>query len=593
MEISEIEAAKGENMSIKILFIAPYNGLKELVNNMKGNFPNLDIDVVVGDLEEGARFAKQTYEQYDLIISRGGTAQYIKQSVPIPVIEVKVSGYDVLKILTLAEGYPGRTAIVGFSNIAEGARTIAALLDLEIKTVEINSSAEVKTILEELQKEGIKSIIGDTVTIETAKKTGLNGILITSGSEAITDSFHEAIHIYELLHELKEEIKQFKQLLTHEKNAYILFDRNGNILEQNQASEQLQEKMGREFDQLQKYSTESINSHKISSGIVTSNGSAFEIFSTPFKNDLCWIRITDVLLQEQDNQGIRIEDITDRMEMIGSSSKIQIVHEQIKATANNTMPVLLLGEKGAGKMTAAKEIHRHSPLSHHPFATVLCDAIPSREWKTSMTSLLTSTHFGTCYLVNFESLSTDKLKWLLQILRDKKTGPRILLGIETDKYRIMKQESPTSQAILTELTNYKIELPPLRDRAEDIESWAHYLISYFNTEFGGQVVGFRENALSLLKAYEWPGNIDQLSKAVEQLITETNGYHIELESTKNLIQNLKDSANNDVSISLAGTLEEIEKEVIKAVLKEENYNKSKTASRLGINRSTLWRKLQM
>lgn len=559
---------------------------------MKGNFPNLDIDVLVGDLDEGARFARQTYEQYDLIISRGGTAQYIKQSVPIPVVEVKVSGYDVLKVLTLAEGYPGRTAIVGFSNISEGARTIAALLDLDIKTVEINSSAEVETTLKNLQKEGIKSVIGDTVTIETAKKTGLNGILITSGSEAVSESFQEAIHINELLNSLKKEIQQYKQLLIHEKNAYMLFDSKGNVIEQNQASEQLPEKLGGEFEQLKKYALESIQSNNTNSSILMNNGNTFEIFSSPFKNDLCWIRITDTLSIEQDNKGIHIEDITDRMEMIGSSSVIQTVHEQIKATTTNTAPILLIGEKGVGKLTAAKEIHRHSPVSQLPFATVLCDAIPPKEWKTKMESILTSNLFGTCYLTDLETLSTDKLKWLLQVLKERKTGPRILSGIEPDKYRLMIQESHISKDLLTELAEYTIELPSLKDRAEDIESWAHYLISYYNTEFGGQIVGFRESALSLLKEFDWPGNIDQLNAVIEQLIIETNGYHIELETTEKLIQNLKDHSKQHVHFPLKGTLEEIEKEIIKAVLKEENYNKSKTASRLGINRSTLWRKLQ-
>ncbi|MEC0303341.1 sigma-54-dependent Fis family transcriptional regulator [Terribacillus saccharophilus] len=584
--------AKGEHMTIKILFIAPYNGLKELVNSMKGNFPNLDIDVLVGDLDEGARFARQTYEQYDLIISRGGTAQYIKQSVPIPVVEVKVSGYDVLKVLTLAEGYPGRTAIVGFSNISEGARTIAALLDLDIKTVEINSSAEVETTLKDLQKEGIKSVIGDTVTIETAKKTGLNGILITSGSEAVSESFQEAIHINELLNRLKEEIKQYKQLLKHETNAYMLVDSKGKVIEQNQACEQFAEKLGREFEQLKQYALESIQSNKTTSRILMNNGNAFEIFSSPFKDDLCWIRVTDTLSAEQDNQGVRIEDMTDRMEMIGSSSKIQTVYEQIKATATNTAPIRLIGEKGAGKLIAAKEIHRLSTLSHLPFATILCDAIPSKDWKTKMESILTNNHFGTCYLTNLETLSTDKLKWLVQLLKDRKTGPRILSGIEPDKYELMFQESPVSKELLIELASYAIELPSIKDRKEDIESWAHYLISYHNTESGGQIVGFRESAISLLKEYDWPGNIDQLNAVIEQLIAETNGYHIELETTEKVIQNLRDHSKQNVHFPLEGTLEEIEKEIIKAVLKEENYNKSKTASRLGINRSTLWRKLQ-
>jgi transcriptional regulator, propionate catabolism operon regulatory protein len=579
-------------MSIKILFIAPYNGLKELVNNIKGNFPNLYIDVLVGDLEEGAQHAKDTHHQYDLIISRGGTAKYIKKCVPIPVIEVKVSGYDVLKILTLADGYPGKSAIVGFSNIAQGARTIASLLDLDIKTVEIDSGTEVESTLTDLQKEGITSIIGDTVTIETAKRTGLNGILITSGTEAVFDSFQEARQTYELVKDMQDEIQCYKEILDREENAYILMDNSGNIVDQNQASERFIQRLGKEFNQLQDQARTCMQTETTYSKVVTWKEDAFDILFSPFKKGLCWIRIAETTLQTHKMPGIQIEEVTTSMNNIGSSRRIQNAYEEIQTSSTHSEPVLLIGESGTGKCTAAKEIHKKSNLSHLPFATVLCDTIPADKWETMIHSALTNEHFGTCYMINLDKLNSDKLQKILQITRERKSGPRLITGVEPDRYHALLQEEAISQAIHPILAETLIELPPLRERKEDIESWAHYLISHFNTEHGGQVVGFREGALALLHTFSWPGNIRQLTEVIKQLVAETNSFYIETAAVEEILHSISTQTTNHAPLSLTGTLDEIEKEIIKAVLKEENYNKSKTAARLGINRSTLWRKLQ-
>ncbi|MFP7171559.1 PrpR N-terminal domain-containing protein [Terribacillus halophilus] len=576
-------------MSIKILFIAPYNGLKELVNTMKDDFPDLDIDVLVGDLEEGVRYAKETYQQYDLIISRGGTARYIKKSVPIPVIEVKVSGYDVLKVLTLADGYPGKSAIVGFSNVAQGARTIASLLDMDIKTVEIDSGTEVHATLTDLQEAGITSIIGDTITVETAKKIGLHGILITSGTEAVHDSFEEAIQIYELANGMQKEIQRYKELLRNEQNAYILLDANGNIAEQNHAADQFIRKMGTAFRQIRNAALACMDTNTKNRKMVTTNESTFDILFLPFKEGLCWIKITDTPIRTDGNQGIYIEEVTAGMDRIGSSKEIQTVHKKIQAASDHSLPVLLIGENGVGKSTAAKEIHRRSSHSHHPFATVVCDEIPAGSWKTTIHSVLTNEHFGTCYLINLENVSNDRIHALADTLKERVTGPRLIAGMEQEKYRFMFQDDDTFQSVFSRAM---IEIPPLRERKEDIESWAHYLISYFNTEHGRQIVGFREGASALLREFEWPGNIRQLTTAIKQLVAEADGFYIETASVETLLQAISAETHTDTPLSLTGTLEEIEKKVIKAVLKEENYNKSKTAARLGINRSTLWRKLQ-
>src|SRR5690625_6252369 len=119
---------------LKVLVIVPYEGLFEMMKEIDREVKDIQLQIELGNLYEGVNIAKTAEnEGYHVIISRGGTASMIQEAVPIPVIDIQVSGYDVLRILTLVKGFSGKAAIVGFSNITEGAATISQLLDFDIK----------------------------------------------------------------------------------------------------------------------------------------------------------------------------------------------------------------------------------------------------------------------------------------------------------------------------------------------------------------------------------------------------------------------------------------------------------------------------
>ena len=106
-----------------------------------------------------------------MIISRGGTAKLIEPEVRIPVIDVHVSGYDTSRVLTLANHFPGRKAIVGFSNITLGAKAITDVLDIEVDVFTVEKAEEVDRSLEDLKAKGFELIMGDVVTIEAVPST--------------------------------------------------------------------------------------------------------------------------------------------------------------------------------------------------------------------------------------------------------------------------------------------------------------------------------------------------------------------------------------------------------------------------------------
>jgi DNA-binding NtrC family response regulator len=136
-----------------------------------------------------------------------------------------------------------------------------------------------------------------------------------------------------------------------------------------------------------------------------------------------------------------------------------------------------------------------------------------------------------------------------------------------------------------------LSLPSLRDRTEDIESLTLLLIGELNIKLGKQIVGIRPQAVEELKRLKWNGNLNELKRFIQESMVLANGPFLEYKDVKRATV-IKERAEISAHIDLNGTLEEIERKIIRKVWREEGMNQTKTAQRLGINRTTLWRKLK-
>ncbi len=195
-----------DSPKIKVLGIAPYEAMKTIMEKLARKRPQMDLDVYVGDLKKGVDIAqKYTQANYDVIISRGGTAEMIGKVTHIPVIEISLSVYDILRAMKLAENYSDKYAVVGFPGITGSAHLLCDLLQYKLDIVTIHSESEVEATLRDLKKNGCRMILCDMIANTTAKKLGLNSILITSGSESIENAFDQAYKLCISYANIKEE----------------------------------------------------------------------------------------------------------------------------------------------------------------------------------------------------------------------------------------------------------------------------------------------------------------------------------------------------------------------------------------------------
>ena len=129
----------------RILGIAPYEGMHTAMDRAAAAYPNVQLDVFTGDLDVGVAIVQSmSPNSYDCIISRGGTAELIRQVTDLPVVEIQLSVYDVLSTMKLAENYSNRYAIVGFPGITSSAQLLCDLLQYKVEIYTIHSADEVQ-----------------------------------------------------------------------------------------------------------------------------------------------------------------------------------------------------------------------------------------------------------------------------------------------------------------------------------------------------------------------------------------------------------------------------------------------------------------
>ena len=171
---------------IRVLVVAPYPGLAQLVTTIAQDYLDLEIRVEIGNLEDSLQFSRQAErEGYDVILSRGGTMEYLMEQISLPVLSIPVSGYDVLRSVALVQNLSGKKAVVGFSAITRGYEAVNLLMKTEMEIVTIQNRREVLPTLERLKASGVTFVIGDVITVHGAKTIGMEGMLVSGTDQPI------------------------------------------------------------------------------------------------------------------------------------------------------------------------------------------------------------------------------------------------------------------------------------------------------------------------------------------------------------------------------------------------------------------------
>ena len=276
--------------------------------------------------------------------------------------------------------------------------------------------------------------------------------------------------------------------------------------------------------------------------------------------------------------------------LIGNSPKIVDVYKTVARAALSASNVLIVGETGTGKELVARAIHDNSSQRSRSFCSINCGALS----EAFLDKEVAEENPGTLFLNEVSALSHSLQIKLLRLIQDgdlratssaetKKFDVRIIAASRNELDTLVKS-GRFREDLYYRLKAIMIELPPLRDRIEDLPELVSYFLARYAEKNKKAVSHISDDAMALLKAYPWPGNVRELEHVIERAVAMTG--------TEVLF-------SEDFSIQLRGpvlkplnSLEEMEKSHIVRVLNEVNFNKSKASEVLGIDRATLYRKAQ-
>lgn len=303
--------------------------------------------------------------------------------------------------------------------------------------------------------------------------------------------------------------------------------------------------------------------------------------------------------------------------IIGQSAPMRRLLEMIAAIAQSAATVLITGESGTGKEVAAKLIHANSRRSKGPYVAVNCAALSEPLLESELfghekgaftgaekqrEGRFLAANKGTIFLDEIGELPLSMQAKLLRVIQERelqrvggdqtvKVDVRILAATNKN----LKQEVDAGrfrQDLYYRLNVVSLQLPPLRERTDDIPLLAMHFLRKFAERNAKPVKGFTPAAMDRLLKYSWPGNVRELENAVERAVVLLVGEYIsERELPPGLVED-KAQENPRQTVFGSMTLEEIERMAVLETLEQVGGNKSEAARRLGINRKTLMAKLE-
>jgi len=301
--------------------------------------------------------------------------------------------------------------------------------------------------------------------------------------------------------------------------------------------------------------------------------------------------------------------------VIGRSALMRRVFDRVRQVAPARSSVLITGESGVGKEMVAEAIHYNSPRRDKALVKVHCAALAESLLESelfghergSFTGAVARkrgrfelAHLGTLFLDEIGDISAGVQVKLLRVLEERKferVGGEETLEVDVRIVAATNRDLPKAIAsgafredLFYRLNVVSIEVPPLRERREDIELLVAAFLKEFSDENGKRIEGIDVKARAALLAFDWPGNVRQLRNTIESAVVLARGQVIGLDDLPSTVRGGTSGAS--VSVTVGATIADAERDLIRATLAREGGNKSRAADILGIGRKTLHRKLQ-
>jgi PAS domain S-box-containing protein len=625
----------------KIAFIAPD---KQLFLQGKEIIQQLGLEhkfhLYLARLNRGIRLAKKLQnEDVDVIVSRGGTAQLIIESkVKIPVVEIPITGQDLAQVFHESKRITGiphpKVAILAYRNMVNDIEVLSKILAIELVIYPLKTVEDIPAKIVEVAATNANIVVGGIKTVLLAAEKGLQTHLIRSGDFSIRSAFLEAQKIALGRKFEKERSQEFKALVDYSLEGIISINQERVIKVFNRAAERLlnrsaKEMLGKRIDSLLNFinvETCLIEGQQ-SIGQVIQLGAIWITFNiAPIIVDQsiigAIITFQDVTRIQEMELRIRNEVIARKFvaryhfsDILGISPQIIESKRISQEMSFIDATVLISGESGTGKELFAQSIHNASPRKNGPFVAINCAALPQNLLESELfgyvegaftgaikkgkPGLFEMAHRGTIFLDEISEMDKYGQSRLLRVLQEKQVmrlgddkyipvDIRIIAATNKNLLELIK-EGHFRQDLFYRLKVLTITLPSLRNRSTDVKYLAQHFLQYYQRKYLKQLE-ITPSGYDYLANYFWPGNVRELKFFIERLVVIANEKiitEIVLQKYWDDRESAPELANNTFEVPLLS-----EEDRIICALTQYNSNITQAARSLGMDRSTLYRKLK-
>lgn len=622
---------------INLVFIIPYEEMRPLVERALGEYS-------CGEQICASIYLFKTVEvgdclfQGDVIISRGFTAQMLQRQYPhLVCVPIKVSGYDIIRAITRAEGLyaPRKIALIGSSLMVYEVEDLAPIFSAEIMTYQEDDITRVPLAVERARADGCDCFIGGLTLVESCGP-GDKALMIETGRAAVIETLDEAIRLTRQTRIERNRAASLRTIINHSRQGIVFIDESGGLAAINapaaayfhlepactgRKAREVLPFLGQLLEEVEKTGAD-INSEII---VVDEQLFAIDIIPTVRERGLC---AGGIILFVQSVSSIQKDESLIRKKIQGKGLKAKYTFDDITCASVSfgkvldrarqfsrvDSPILITGESGTGKELLAQSIHNASPRRGGPFVAINCAALPENLLESELfgysegaftgalkggkPGLFEMAHGGSIFLDEISEIPVSFQSKLLRVLQEnevRRIGDDKVLSLDirvitatNNDVREQVRCGRFRQDLLFRLNVLTLNIPPLRERPEDIIDLFRRCIAEFSKKYHKEIALISGEARRLLTGHIWEGNVRELRNVAEKICV----LNFESAISGDIVRELLYDSGSGRECPLEDLAGSSEQEMLRTLIEKYSGHKGRIAGHLGIDRTTLWRKLK-
>lgn len=613
-----------------IAFLVPHAPLMPVVEKIIAPYERVHVeycDNYDAILDFAAGLVAQGHE---IIIARAGTASRIKRSnLDVAVVELPVTGFDIIRALETAKTHGPHIAVVAYAAMVKGIDCLSPLLDFSFRQyITEQDDGEVEPLIQQAIRDGADVVVGGGIFCQVAQKHGLPAVFIDNGEESIRLAINEAFRMEAAIEAEKVKRSLADAILDHVHDGIITVDVDQKITSINRQAQQV---LNLSAAQALGCNLESVWPGLNVSSVIQNKQEEINVLAAIKDRKFLCSKVpiqanrilSGILVTFQPIAKIQQAEANVRKEVYnkghlarkrfddvqGDSEVIRRVVALAKEYAATRSNVLILGETGTGKEIFAQSIHNQSERKNGPFVAVNCAALPAQLLESELfgyvagaftgankegkPGLFELAHGGTIFLDEIAEIDYVNQSRLLRVLQERsvmRLGSDRIIAVDvriiaaTNKdLKALVRDRKFREDLFYRLNVLKLELPPLRERRKDIGGMVEHFLRSITVP--GRMLRLEGAAIRMLENYGWPGNVRELQNATERIAASCRNDTVSAAEVTAVLEKW------DAPLTKPSFRDAEIREITEA-LNQARGVQSTAAKLLGMDRTTLWRKMR-